>query len=308
MKAFPQPLISIGIPTYNRGKLLRRAIESAMGQDYLNLEILISDNVSTDDTPAVCAAYTARDPRVRYIRQQENRGATGNFRAAFENTRGEFFVWLGDDDWFDPTYVRRCAEVLMRQPDYAIVGGRVRYYAEDELLFEESPTNLLSEIPAERVLRFYREVEQAGIFYGVIRRSCLEQTLIHKVPGFDWMVTAALAGCGKVATLDDTTVHRATGGATKNYASTAASLGIPRLFMLGNRTSYSVIAWIAFTQIAWTCPAFHKFGMLTRCRLAFRSAAIVMSRFVIPRSRAMVLMRRVLSAMASGGRRKSRSI
>jgi glycosyltransferase involved in cell wall biosynthesis len=103
------PLVSIGIPTYNRANLLGRAIESVLAQDYPNLELLICDNASTDNTRQVCEAYVAQHPKLRYIRQPKNEGATGNFRAAFENTRGEFFAWLGDDDWMDRSYVARCA-------------------------------------------------------------------------------------------------------------------------------------------------------------------------------------------------------
>ncbi len=70
-----KPLVSIGIPTYNRASVLRRAVESALTQDHTNLELVISDNASTDETEAVCQEFCERDNRVRYIRQKTNRGS-----------------------------------------------------------------------------------------------------------------------------------------------------------------------------------------------------------------------------------------
>jgi glycosyltransferase domain-containing protein len=276
------PLISIGIPTYNRAKLLPRAIESALAQDYPNIEVLISDNGSTDDTAMVCADFTRRDPRVRYIRQKENLGATGNFKAALENTSGSFFMWLGDDDWMDPSYLSKCAEVLLEHPDYSAIGGRVHYYADDKFWFEEPPINLQDESAPVRVRKFYRGIKECGIFYGLIRRDCIQQALIERVLGFDWMVSAALACCGKTMTLSQVTLHRATGGATKNLNTTAESLNVPRIFAMNNVTNYSVIAAHVSKQIAWTCPAFSKLGFFEQYKLAVYCWAVIMMRFVVP--------------------------
>ena len=100
------PLVSIGIPTYNRERLIGRAIESALHQDYPNIEIVISDNASTDATPEICRRYAQEQPNVRYVQQSRNLGATRNFDAVLQQSSGQFFMWLGDDDWLDPNYVR----------------------------------------------------------------------------------------------------------------------------------------------------------------------------------------------------------
>ena len=95
------PLVSIGIPTHNRERLVSRAIESALHQDYPHIEIVISDNASTDSTPEICRRYSQERPNVRYIQQTQNVGATKNFDAVLQRSSGEFFMWLGDDDWLD---------------------------------------------------------------------------------------------------------------------------------------------------------------------------------------------------------------
>lgn len=95
------PLVTIGIPTYNRSGYLRQALQSALAQTYPNLEIIVSDNASTDDTPQVIAEYT--DPRIRFIRQPENLGMAGNWNACLRAATGEYFLLLSDDDLLVPT-------------------------------------------------------------------------------------------------------------------------------------------------------------------------------------------------------------
>ena len=101
------PLVSIGIPTYNRERLIGRAIESALNQDYPNIEIVISDNASTDATSEVCRRYAQEQPNVRYVRQPRNLGAIRNFDAVLRQSSGQFFMWLGDDDWLEGVGCRR---------------------------------------------------------------------------------------------------------------------------------------------------------------------------------------------------------
>src|SRR5713226_3275180 len=94
-----QSLVSIGLPTHNRSASLRRAIASALAQDYRPIELIVSDNGSTDETETICRAAAEHDSRIKYLRQPENRGAAANFQAVLDHARGDFFLWLADDDW-----------------------------------------------------------------------------------------------------------------------------------------------------------------------------------------------------------------
>src|SRR4051794_27303453 len=114
------PLVSVGIPTFNRATVLKRAIESFLAQDYSNLELIISDNASPDETESVCEEYCARDTRVTYIRQRSNRGPRPNFLEVLHRARGPLFICLGDDDWLDSSYIRLCVQKLTENPDYAL--------------------------------------------------------------------------------------------------------------------------------------------------------------------------------------------
>lgn len=112
-----QPLVSIGMPVFNGSKKLSRALDSLLGQDYHNLEIIISDNASDDATPSICAEYARKDPRVKYHRSEENLGTIWNFNRVFELSRGKYFVWAAHDDQREPSFVSACVEKMERHPD-----------------------------------------------------------------------------------------------------------------------------------------------------------------------------------------------
>lgn len=99
------PLVSIGLPVYNGEKYLARALDSLLAQDYSNIEFIVSDNCSTDNTRAICAGYAQRNPRVRLSATERNIGATGNFERVLKQAKGEYFMWAACDDYWLPTFV-----------------------------------------------------------------------------------------------------------------------------------------------------------------------------------------------------------
>src|SRR5262245_12741967 len=112
-----QPRVTIGMPVYNGQAYLAHAIESVLGQSFSDLELIISDNGSTDETRAIAEEYAARDDRVRYLRSDTNRGAAWNYRRAFDVARGEYFRWAPADDWFAPDSVAVCVAALDANSD-----------------------------------------------------------------------------------------------------------------------------------------------------------------------------------------------
>jgi glycosyltransferase involved in cell wall biosynthesis len=99
--------VTIAIPTYNRAdSYLYDALTSAVAQTYPNLEIIVSDNCSTDDTQQVVRSVA--DERVRYIKHPENIGPFDNWNFCVEQAKGVYFLLLHDDDLIDPDYVESC--------------------------------------------------------------------------------------------------------------------------------------------------------------------------------------------------------
>ena len=221
-----EPLVTVGVPTYNRADRLERALRSVLGQTHRRLEVVVSDNASTDATPGLVRRLADEDDRIRIVRHPENRGPTANFNGLREDYRGEWFMYLGDDDWLDPPYVERCLEVLRRHPDHALVCGAARYHEGDRAVDEGVPVTLLQDRPARRVLAYLRRVEDNGTFYGVMPRAVADAIPpLANVPGDDWLFVAAAAALGKVRTLPDVHVHRDVGGTGQSIDSIAATFG-----------------------------------------------------------------------------------
>src|SRR5689334_21549127 len=93
------PLVSIGLPVRNGAETLDSVIRSVLAQDYENLELVISDNCSTDGTEELCRQWSARDRRVVYFRQPTNVGLLNNFVHVTRLAKGAFLRLVGDDDW-----------------------------------------------------------------------------------------------------------------------------------------------------------------------------------------------------------------
>jgi glycosyltransferase involved in cell wall biosynthesis len=115
------PLVTIAIPTYNRADYyLQQSLASALSQSYQNIEIIVSDNCSTDNTQAFVRSFS--DPRLRYFRHDKNIGANNNFNYCLGQARGDYFVLLHDDDLIDEDFV----EICMRSANYATNFGIIR--------------------------------------------------------------------------------------------------------------------------------------------------------------------------------------
>lgn len=126
MKNNNLPLVTIGIPTYNRAdNYLNLAIQSAANQTYPNIEIIISDNCSTDNTEMVIKGLN--DPRIIYFRQSSNIGGLNNTNYCLERAKGDYFLLLHDDDLIDHDFVSTCMEAVNYDINFGIIltGTRV---------------------------------------------------------------------------------------------------------------------------------------------------------------------------------------
>ena len=115
-------LLTIGIPTFNRGKYLRRCLDAITEQagDNPTVEILVSDNCSTDNTKDIVEFYKNNYSNVRYFRQEENIGGSNNFKFIYTHAKGRFVVAVGDDDYLSPRYLQTVLAVLYQIPDISI--------------------------------------------------------------------------------------------------------------------------------------------------------------------------------------------
>jgi glycosyltransferase involved in cell wall biosynthesis len=97
------PLISIGVPTYNRPQGLYAALDAITRQTYANIEIIVSDNCTPgEEVHRMMTDFCRKDPRIKYYRQEKNLGIKHNFEFVLENAKADYFMWAADDDkWLD---------------------------------------------------------------------------------------------------------------------------------------------------------------------------------------------------------------
>ena len=123
-------LISIIVPIYNVEKYLRMCLDSIENQTYSNLEVLLIDDGSTDDSGKICQEYIARDSRFRYIKK-ENGGASDARNFGIDRASGEYLSFVDSDDWLAPTYVEDLYQVAKRTHADTVVAHYTIYNEED---------------------------------------------------------------------------------------------------------------------------------------------------------------------------------
>ncbi len=126
MKSKP-PLVSIGVPVYNEEHFIEESLTSLLAQDYPNIEIIISDNASTDETAAVCQHFANKDPRITFHCFDENRGATENYQYVLDHSSGVYFMWAAGHDLWSPNTILECVNMLEEHPESAIATGSSKW-------------------------------------------------------------------------------------------------------------------------------------------------------------------------------------
>ena len=119
------PVVTVCIPTYNRRHLLSHSLRSVLDQDYEPMEVIVSDNASTDDTAEYVASID--DPRLRHERLPENVGLFGNLTHCLQLGTGRYRVMLPDDDLMLPGNITRKARFLDEHPSAGMVHSAFRY-------------------------------------------------------------------------------------------------------------------------------------------------------------------------------------
>lgn len=170
------PKISIIVPIYNAEKTLHRCIDSILGQDYTDFELLLIDDGSKDNSGMICDEYAVKDKRVRVI-HKENSGVSDSRNIALDEAKGEYLQFLDSDDWITPNATRLLVESAEKnQCDmviadfYRVIGERLSHKGsidEDGVLSKEEFANLMMENPAD-------------FYYGVLWNKLYKREIVEK--------------------------------------------------------------------------------------------------------------------------------
>jgi glycosyltransferase involved in cell wall biosynthesis len=208
----PTSRVAVGVPVRNGAVFLERALRAIVGQTHRNLEIVISDNASTDRTAEIGAAFAREDSRIRYIRQPVAIPADYNFRFAFEQCDSDWFMWASHDDLRDANYVETLLSGFASHPrapltftDTDVYSSHTRWSDPVPSVTEVSPIDGVP-FPERHALVVANGAAQ---FYGLFRTEILRTYRWPRIPhGHDWLILHWAAAFGDIAYVPGSTFQR----------------------------------------------------------------------------------------------------
>ena len=178
------------MPIFNSEKTIKKAIETILNQSFIDFELIISDNASTDLTMLICKSFAAEDKRIIYSRQLKNIGAALNFEYVLKKARGKYFLWAAGDDIRTPDFFEENIKFLENNLDYAASCSPNCSSDEKKIIDFE-----ITGSPEERFKYFLNFCWQShAIFYSIFRRSYMQDCNISEKTffGADWAINLHL--------------------------------------------------------------------------------------------------------------------
>lgn len=257
-----EPKISIGLPVYNGERVIRKALDSLLRQTFVDFELIISDNASTDSTQTICEEYAKKDSRIRYFHHTKNMGAIWNYRFVLQEAKYNYFHWAAVDDLWHPDFLQKNIQIL--ESNQNVVGsiGKVMFYEKitDNLddLIKYSKNNSMKYQHAlsaygtyEKKIRIYLKLRQSSAVYGLYRTEKLRKCISHnEYISWDFALVLNILKYGDFHVIDEILMYRYAGG----VSGTKSNLE----YMLEHKFPISVIL---FPNIPFAFWCAKKFGI-----------------------------------------------
>lgn len=232
-------LVSIGLPVHNGETFIRQAIDSLLAQDYVNIELIISDNASNDQTQNICMEYAAQDKRVRYYRSDLNMGACWNFNYVFEKSAGDYYMWASHDDYWKPSYISVCLKAYELSMDIVLSGTFCESFdpKKEKKTFIDQGITTIGFSPQDRFKKYKTVLHTGnhigGIFYGIYKKQFLLKVFpLKKVVAGDHLILADLSLYGAFITTKEQLVYKRWGGASTSHRANANAQSISNEFLI----------------------------------------------------------------------------
>lgn len=132
IKQANEVLVSIVLPVYNGEKFLKQSIESVLKQTHKNLELIIVNDCSTDNSLSIANSFEKQDPRVKVISNQVNQKLPESLNIGFRNANGDYYTWTSDDNWYEPTAIEDMLNYLLEKNDKDMVCADMTVIHEDD--------------------------------------------------------------------------------------------------------------------------------------------------------------------------------
>jgi glycosyltransferase involved in cell wall biosynthesis len=180
--AMSPPLVTIGCAVYNGEATLRRALAAVVGQDYSNLEILLTDDCSTDGSRQIYEEFASTDPRIKIHRNPKNVGITETFNRLIREATGKYFMLADQDDIRDTSFVRKAVAALEADEDAVLCHSHTGVFMGDPNDVKYLITLHGVDGVSSRVLRYYNFLKYFAdtAVYGLFRSEVLKSTTLFR--------------------------------------------------------------------------------------------------------------------------------
>ena len=212
------PLVSIGVPIYNEDRFLAEVLSALGQQSSQNLEIIISDNASTDHSEQICREAARLDPRIVYVRQTSNVGSAANFEFVRARAKGRYFMWAAGHDLWSPQLVEKAVRLLEADPSVVLASAPVVWIDADGATLDIHSDHTDSR-GMDAIQRFNTVLwGSMNPILGVIRLDALDATDVDiRMVGSDLVMLGQLALIGPFAIIDDAVFSRRVVRAPESY-------------------------------------------------------------------------------------------
>ena len=203
-----KPLVSIGLPVFNGADFLEYALDTLLSQSYQNIEVIVCDNASTDETQSIVERYCRNDERVKYHRHEKNLGAAFNFNSTFHMSSGEYFRWAAHDDIVHENCIEQSVIAMESDDSICLVHPLTGQIDENGDITGHQYTGIDSMIPESATAseQYRILIQERGAWvriFGLIRSSVLRSTaLFDNYVGSDLTLIGELGLNGKVHDID----------------------------------------------------------------------------------------------------------
>lgn len=174
--AVDRPVVTIGVPVYNRERFIEPTLAALQAQDLTEIEVIVGDNASTDGTRAIAERFARDDSRFTVLPSDVNRGSTWNYNRLLAAARGEFFAWNAADDVILPTHLSACVGLLRDHPEAVMAFSRAEHIDESGAVVrgvDDAALDFLQSSPAARLDVFFRHQAFHAAFGGLYRTRVL---------------------------------------------------------------------------------------------------------------------------------------
>ena len=225
MKNEQLPLVSIGVPVYNGNSKknlfsinISESLKSILNQSYPNIEVIISDNASTDGTSEIIKSLCKNDSRVKYFRQSKVITSVENFRFVFNKSSGQYFKWNCHDDCISDNFIEKNLQFLENNSEFAFSSSPC--FFDYDFVKKKNKLEFNFDFNTFKRIKYFHKISSFchSMFYGLIRKKNLDETtdFSKNYWAIDWIIVLELLFEGKFKTIDNGHIVIGSAGASTN--------------------------------------------------------------------------------------------